>query len=75
LQYLYSIYLKNKKSRLNSFKDRLEALNPTGVLKRGYAIATKDEKIISSSEQVEENDILKLSWYDGSVISRVEEVE
>jgi exodeoxyribonuclease VII large subunit len=75
LHYLYSIYLKNKKSRLNSFKDRLEALNPTGVLKRGYAIATKDEKIISSSEQVEENDILKLSWYDGSVISRVEDVE
>ncbi|MFP4687110.1 MAG: exodeoxyribonuclease VII large subunit [bacterium] len=74
LSYLQKIYLDDKKSRLKNLSERLQALNPQGVLRRGYAIVNKDKNIVSSAAELKKDDILDISWHDGSVRSRVRDI-
>ncbi len=56
------------RAKLKGLKRRLEALNPEGVLARGYAIVTRkdDHKVIASVGDVQENDVLNIRVKDGS---------
>ena len=54
--------------------DKLEALNPAAVLNRGYAVAEKNGRIVSSSKELKENDIIEIAFKDGKVKAKVEEV-
>ena len=42
-----NIYISNKENKLIAAKGKLDGLNPLNVLNRGYAIAEKNEKIIT----------------------------
>ncbi len=55
------------RAKLKGLERRLEALNPVGVLARGYAIVTRkdDHKVIASVGDVQENDILNIRVKDG----------
>jgi exodeoxyribonuclease VII large subunit len=50
----------------------LEALNPTGVLQRGYTIIRKNGKIIKSAKQLHRDDAADIQFHDGIVVTRVE---
>ena len=57
--------------RLNGLENQLTALNPMAVLGRGYAVVTKNKKVISSVTQVKEADRLKVRVKDGEFNARV----
>ena len=46
-------------------------MNPLNVLNRGYAIAEKNEKIITSSKQLKDGDDFTVILSDGKINAKV----
>ena len=73
-----SIVLKNPEEIIKSKRDiylkninKLEVLNPLNTLKRGYALAKTNGKIVSSAEDVESGDEIDVEFNDGIVNTKV----
>lgn len=66
-----NIYISNKENKLIAAKGKLDGLNPLNVLNRGYAIAEKDEKIITSSKQLKNGDDFTVILSDGKINAKV----
>ena len=66
--------LKSHKLELESLSQRLANLNPSNVLKRGYAIVTHypDGPVINHVEQVGKGDKVQIRVQDGSIMAEVE---
>lgn len=69
---------KNPEAILNNQKEnyllqisKLDVLNPLNTLKRGYALAKWNGKVISSSKDVKSGDELEVEFDDGNVNTRV----
>lgn len=59
---------------ISGLKGKLKALNPKGVLSRGYSLTrNKEGKIIKSTKDLKVGDTIISELSDGTVISRVEE--
>lgn len=71
LTQLMNIYISDKENKLVSVKGKLDGLNPLNVLSRGYAIAEKDEKIITSAKQLKEGESFTVVFGDGKINARV----
>lgn len=63
-----------KKHRLHLALERLDALNPAGVLRRGYAMAEKKGKLVNSVYDLKPQDKLQLVLQDGKVSVEVVEM-
>jgi exodeoxyribonuclease VII large subunit len=57
--------------KFKGMENRLLALSPLAVLKRGYAVITKNKKVITSTSQVQEDDALRVRLQDGEFNARV----
>lgn len=66
-----NIYISDKENKLIAAKGKLDGLNPLNVLNRGYAIAEKDEKIITSSKQLKNGDNFTVILSDGKINAKV----
>ncbi|WP_449075996.1 exodeoxyribonuclease VII large subunit [Ruminococcus sp.] len=66
-----NIYISDKENKLIAAKGKLDGLNPLNVLNRGYAIAEKDEKIITSSKQLKNGDGFTVILSDGKINAKV----
>lgn len=66
-----NIYISNKENKLIAAKGKLDGLNPLNVLNRGYAIAEKNEKIITSSKQLKDGDDFTVILSDGKINAKV----
>lgn len=62
---------KNKRNECLKNIHKLEVLNPLLTLKRGYSIAKVDDKVISSSKDVEVGDEVDIEFDDGIVNTKV----
>ena len=58
--------------KLNSFKEKLNALSPYSVLKRGYSITLQNDKIVSSIKNINKGP-LSTVVQDGEILSEVKE--
>lgn len=67
IKYKFAMY----NNTLNGLSQRIYALNPELVLKRGYTIIQKDSGIISRKEYLSENDKVKIKFYDGPVTAEI----
>jgi exodeoxyribonuclease VII large subunit len=68
---LTSSFLNNKKIMTNSLENALKILDPENVLKRGYTITSLNGKIIKSSGETAEDDIIDTRFSDGTIKSKV----
>ncbi len=65
-----------KKQHLLHLMDKLELVNPMGVLRRGYGMVRNDkEKVISSISQVVLGDKLTVALQDGKIIAIADKIE
>jgi exodeoxyribonuclease VII large subunit len=62
-------------ARTTGLQQRLAALNPRLVLKRGYAIVSRSGTLIGSREMLVPADLVELEFHDGKVRSRIVEKE
>ncbi len=59
-------------SRNDAVRAELEALNPAGVLRRGYAlISSETNGYISSAEQLREGQLINIRMFGGSASARI----
>ena len=59
------------KANAESLRHRIIALDPTLVLKRGYALVQKEGRIVGSSKLLESKDEIEIRFHDGIVPSKV----
>ena len=62
---------KEKGILLNHLIESLELINPLKVLKRGYSVTYKEDKIINSIKDIKKDDLLKLKLSDGYINTKV----
>lgn len=78
LEYNLSNNIKNRvMENLNKVKlleAKLDLLNPSYILEKGYAIITKDNKVVSSTNAISIGDNLNIKLKDGAIASSVNEV-
>lgn len=68
--------LQYKGMDLNARVDRLEGYSPLKVMSRGYCYCRDEEgNIIRSVKEIEEEQLLKLNFRDGSATCRTEKIE
>ena len=69
------VAIKNRvardRERLEAIQQRLNGLDPRQVLKRGYALARKDNTVIRSASEVEVGDSLRIELQVGEIEVRV----
>jgi exodeoxyribonuclease VII large subunit len=58
--------------RAQALCQRMEALNPDLVLKRGYALVRKEDMIVKSRSELRHDDALTIQFHDGKIRTRVE---
>jgi exodeoxyribonuclease VII large subunit len=58
--------------KYNSLQRQLQALNPGGVLKRGYAIVRKEGRIVPSADLLGYGDEADIQFHNGTVGVKVE---
>jgi len=61
--------------QLQGILEKLELLNPLGVLKRGYSLAYIDDNILKSVHDVQVSDLIDLKLQDGGLRLQVLEVK
>lgn len=62
---------KYSSQKLDHIISKLEVLNPLNTLNRGYAIIKKDNKVLSSTKNIKEKDIVTITLKDGEVTSEI----
>ena len=62
--------MTRRAEQIRRLHTRLEAINPAGVLQRGYALVTAEDGLITSAESAEKHDRMRLVFRDGSVSVR-----
>ncbi len=67
--------LEEKTKRLMQNTAALDALSPLGVLARGYAVGTKEGKVIRSAMQIDAGDKIDIRLPDGAASCTVDKVE
>ena len=71
---IINLKIENNKNSLINLIDKLELVNPLNILKRGFSLTTKDDKIIKSVKNVNKSDTLDIRLNDGVIKAKVEEV-
>lgn len=75
LKRIYSMRLEERRGRLREGAYRLSALNPVNVLDRGYSVATRGDKVIKSTSDVEIGGDIALRVTDGTIQCTVKNTE
>ncbi len=68
-------YIQLKQKGFYGTIEKLELLNPLGVLKRGYSITYKNNELINDVKKVKENDELKIKLQNGYLITEVRSIK
>jgi len=61
------------KKELQALTGKLDALSPRAILKRGYSICLKEQKVVRSVKDITTGDMLRVLFRDGEAISEVKE--
>ena len=66
---------KDKKNSLKNLIEKLELINPLGVLKRGYSLTTLNEKIVSDIKDISINDNITIRIKNGKIDAKVTDIK
>lgn len=66
--------IEHSRVKLQNKVEQLNNLSPTNIMLRGYTIVNKNDKVITSTHDLKENDEITLSMKDGSVNATVKKV-
>lgn len=63
--------IQEEKHRLINKEQFLKLVSPENILKKGYTLTIKGNKIVKSSTELKEGDTISSRFYDGDVVSEV----
>lgn len=67
--------IMNCKHEVRMLSESLNNLSPLSILDRGYALITKNGKIIKNPEDIQENDLLTLRFKTGALQGRLTDIK
>ena len=67
--------VEKRQRQFAALSGRLDALSPLKVLARGYAVATRQEQVLHSVEQLSPGEEIRLRLSDGTALCAVERIE
>jgi exodeoxyribonuclease VII large subunit len=68
-------YASMVRQHLTSLGQRLESLSPTNVLRRGYAIVTKGDTVITAARSLRPDEVIGVRFYRGTAEAIIKNVE
>ena len=68
-------YSQNRTSQYELLLEKMELLNPLGILKKGYAVVSKDDATLTDVDNLKKNDTINIRLHRGSIIAKVEETK
>ena len=71
IQLKFENILKNKRQELSLYTEKLKVLNPLNIMEKGFSVVYKDEKIIKSEQELKEDDIVDIKFFDGSKKAKI----
>ena len=75
LERALKLSLERKKQKIQVQAEKIISLNPLNILSRGYSLVKANEKIIKSSDEVNQGDEIEIKLYKGSLIGTVKEIK
>ena len=60
--------------KLNSLIEKLELINPLGVLKRGYSLTYQDNKLINDIDNIKIDSNITIKMHNGHLNAKVFEI-
>lgn len=69
------LLLERKKQKIQVQAEKIISLNPLNILSRGYSLVKANEKIIKSSDEVNQGDEIEIKLYKGSLVGTVKEIK
>ena len=75
MRYAMSDNYTKSHNRFINLSAKLEELNPLKILKSGYTLTKKGERILNTIKNVALDDSLEIHFYDGTCKSIVTEVQ
>ncbi|MEZ0535754.1 exodeoxyribonuclease VII large subunit [Caldicellulosiruptoraceae bacterium PP1] len=67
--------LNNKTEKIQNIIDKLIILNPLNILRRGYTVTKKDDKIVTDIEKININDIITVMYYNGNATTKIIDIK
>ncbi len=73
-QFSFSIsqYLQEQKNLLSNKEQYIELISPENILKKGYTLTLKDNKIVKSVDEIHSGESLVTRFYDGDINVKAE---
>ena len=62
--------ITEKNNELSRLAAKIESLNPLSVLSRGYSIAEKNGKVVTSKTQLNKDDLFTVEFSDGKITAK-----
>ena len=75
LERTMKLLLERKKQKIQVQAEKIISLNPLNILSRGYSLVKANEKIIKSSDEVNQGDEIEIKLYKGSLVGTVKEIK
>lgn len=75
LEKVMKFLLERKKQKIQIQAEKIISLNPLNILSRGYSLVKCGEKIIKSSDEVNQGDEIEIKLYKGSLVGTVKEIK
>lgn len=75
LERAMKLLLERKKQKIKVQAEKIISLNPLNILSRGYSLVKSNEKIIKSSDEVNQGDEIEIKLYKGSLVGTVKEIK
>jgi exodeoxyribonuclease VII large subunit len=67
--------IRRKSDKLILFNTTINLVDPENLLKKGYALVLKDEKIIKTIKDLNCGDIIVTKLYDGRISSKIKKID
>lgn len=71
LSVVYNNIINKNDINVNHYIDKLILLNPLNLMKKGYSITYKDNKVITSVDLLDINDEITVKFQDGNINAKV----
>lgn len=62
--------IKAKEQKFSALIDKMCAVNPLNLLRKGYALTYQNQRLITESEAVDLEQNLEIRYYDGSLLAK-----
>jgi exodeoxyribonuclease VII large subunit len=66
--------VKQKTYQTDQLTNTLHLVSPKTIMEKGYAIIKKDDKVLSSTKDINKNDDIQIQLNDGHIVSVVKEI-